>query len=430
MAYQGCDDPGTPTNGMKNILSSYYENGDFLNFICFRGYELEGSSTILCMNGQWSDAIPQCIGEPAPGTTVDCGATDVTVQIRKDFVDDVDGKYLQLRDSSCRPDENSTHVTFTFGVGMCGSTVSEEGDKITYGNWVKTPPVPASAVIRRYPDVEIAFTCEYFRKFIIEEPDGEKKSYIVSDGHDKIEHSESHEGKISGIFDFYSDDTFTQLFDNATIETGLRDKVYFGIHVEGIPNERQQWLVRTDKCRGSSSPDPRDETAVQYSFLEDGCPVDDTLKVYPNDDPLRENFGIEAFRFKDYSINNQVYIHCVASICNVNDSDSNCNADCESGPLTRRSVRKKTDGVSVDLPKGHLYIKGGVKDTSIGGKKPVLAGLYGVVGFVLLVGTITCAAVFIIYRRRTRGIYHINRGSTNSQVYIPMTSVSVQTQEL
>ncbi|XP_043860155.1 coagulation factor XIII B chain isoform X2 [Dromiciops gliroides] len=55
-----CEEPPAITNGMANLLSKIYYNGDKVTYTCENGYHLKGSDEIICKNGEWSSP-PQCI---------------------------------------------------------------------------------------------------------------------------------------------------------------------------------------------------------------------------------------------------------------------------------------------------------------------------------------------------------------------------------
>ena len=57
-----CGDPGTPTNGQRNVSSTTYNS--VVTYTCDEGYTLQGSNTRTCQsNGQWTESIPQCLCE-------------------------------------------------------------------------------------------------------------------------------------------------------------------------------------------------------------------------------------------------------------------------------------------------------------------------------------------------------------------------------
>lgn len=55
-----CTDPGTPSDGTRSGGNSYSFNSQ-LTYSCDEGYELSGSSVIVCLStGNWSDVPPVC----------------------------------------------------------------------------------------------------------------------------------------------------------------------------------------------------------------------------------------------------------------------------------------------------------------------------------------------------------------------------------
>ena len=57
----GCGDPGTPTNGQRTFSGSSSANY-VVTYTCDKFYTLQGTSIRVCLSGQWSGSVPQCIG--------------------------------------------------------------------------------------------------------------------------------------------------------------------------------------------------------------------------------------------------------------------------------------------------------------------------------------------------------------------------------
>ena len=61
-----CGDPGTPTNGQRNISGTSYAL--VVNYACNVGYAIQGLTSRTCQsNGQWNGSMPQCICKLANG---------------------------------------------------------------------------------------------------------------------------------------------------------------------------------------------------------------------------------------------------------------------------------------------------------------------------------------------------------------------------
>ena len=54
-----CGDPGTPSNGQRQLSDQNF--GTEVNYTCSEGHELEGSQRRTCQaRGEWSGQLPQC----------------------------------------------------------------------------------------------------------------------------------------------------------------------------------------------------------------------------------------------------------------------------------------------------------------------------------------------------------------------------------
>ncbi len=48
-------------NGQKFPATGPYPNEQEVKYICHSGYELEGDSTIQCVDGQFNKLVPKCV---------------------------------------------------------------------------------------------------------------------------------------------------------------------------------------------------------------------------------------------------------------------------------------------------------------------------------------------------------------------------------
>ncbi|XP_019861479.1 PREDICTED: C4b-binding protein beta chain-like [Amphimedon queenslandica] len=63
-----CTDPGVPSNGRRH--GNHFTNGSLIQFICDNGFNLNGTSLIMCYRGNWSAPVPVCISNtPSPSSS-------------------------------------------------------------------------------------------------------------------------------------------------------------------------------------------------------------------------------------------------------------------------------------------------------------------------------------------------------------------------
>ncbi len=56
-----CPDPGPMNNGFRSPAAGPYPNGQEFQHTCNPGYELEGDSTIQCVDGLFNKPVPKCV---------------------------------------------------------------------------------------------------------------------------------------------------------------------------------------------------------------------------------------------------------------------------------------------------------------------------------------------------------------------------------
>ncbi|XP_070551405.1 uncharacterized protein [Ptychodera flava] len=57
-----CETPSTPSNGViTSAVPEEIVSGDVISYGCQRGFNLNGSSEITCIEGSWSDDVPDCV---------------------------------------------------------------------------------------------------------------------------------------------------------------------------------------------------------------------------------------------------------------------------------------------------------------------------------------------------------------------------------
>ncbi|XP_072309642.1 uncharacterized protein [Eucyclogobius newberryi] len=89
--------------------------------------------------------------------------------------------------------------------------------------------------------------------------------------------------------------------------------------------------LQVESCWATESPAPQDQ--VQGTFLQDGCPVDDTFSwLSQNGASQRSLFSVQMFQLP---LSLPLYFHCRASVCGPQE---NCTTSCSGDRRVKRSV--------------------------------------------------------------------------------------------
>ena len=73
-----CSDPGTPTNGHRNLSNTTYNS--VVTYTCDVGYTLQGSNSRTCQsNGSWNGSVPECTRKSIHIIKQECSLGGVTV---------------------------------------------------------------------------------------------------------------------------------------------------------------------------------------------------------------------------------------------------------------------------------------------------------------------------------------------------------------
>ncbi|XP_006824121.1 ZP domain-containing protein-like [Saccoglossus kowalevskii] len=392
---RSCSDPGSPKHGYKltPMVGMNYENGNVIGFACNDGYLLKGSSEIKCENSVWSDDLPFC-----SGFSVTCSAEDIQVIVLKEYIEYIDASLLSLQDSSCRPKDSETHIEFMIPLKSCGTRVEETDEYFVYSNVLRTPPVPSDSPIKRYPDILIPFQCQYPRRI----SNNLVHKYEVVNGNTLID-SDAEMGEFHSSLTFYHDNDFSGVYDTETpVTVRLREDVFFGIDVSGNGQAMAEWKMKTETCRGSSSLHPTGKNDEVYTLFDNGCPVDASFRQIQSDNPLGEKFAMQSFRFKDYDLGNEVYIHCDIILCNRSDTHSACDVDCETPELRRR---RSDDSMvkTISVSKGPLILLDDDVDEDSTHKTGIFkAKAVGAYTGVIVVGVILLIGLTLIVSKKTK----------------------------
>ncbi|XP_035668043.1 uncharacterized protein LOC118410429 [Branchiostoma floridae] len=238
----------------------------------------------------------------------------------------VDVDTVRLRDSSCRADVNSTHVTLTAPLNGCGTTAQDGTDtsKISFTNEVVSGAPVTDGVIIRNLELRWPFRCDYVRQdivgvgpilFPIPLP-----NVTIPSGN----------GSFTFSMNLYHSEAFLRPFEQNEfpVKVTVNHMLHFGV---AVASEVSGVVLFVENCK--ATPTSNHDDAKQYFIIRDGCEEDDTLEEFETSDPISRRYAIRAFRFINETM---VYIHCDVMVCLADSPDSRCSRGCEARPSRRR----------------------------------------------------------------------------------------------
>ncbi|KAI8513949.1 hypothetical protein Bbelb_082730 [Branchiostoma belcheri] len=303
-----------------------------------------------------------------PSTT--CSNDYMELSIPEDQLTDIDLNNLHWRpDRNCGATTNGSHYLFRTELYDCGTEVTFGPKYVTFLNRIHILGTHRnSGVITREGDIWITSRAQRratvsielgTSRFRVQRSNRCATDATTACNYERKEWVDATFLPIPGGLNF-TEEGFGQLevrlsmfatrqyqrqyrADQYPIHLRLRQHVYMQLEVQG---HGQKLSVLALNCKATMSPSPND--SLQYQLIRDGCASDPTLKTYDVDDPGKERFGFEAFRFIREV--RTVYVHCEVLVCDAADSGSRCAQGC-----VRRGKRAAGE---VDMRGRHMIYQG------------------------------------------------------------------------
>jgi len=125
------------------------------------------------------------------------------------------------------------------------------------------------------------------------------------------------------------------------VQVKLRQELFVEVSVD---TQDSRLEILAEECFATPDPSP-DNAVLVYTFIEDGCAIDDTVEFIETADERMQRFKLESFSFVgDHPF---VYMHCKVKICNATDPNSRCAQGCLH-ERRKRSLYKRTSQGSND----------------------------------------------------------------------------------
>ncbi|KAI8520909.1 Oncoprotein-induced transcript 3 protein [Branchiostoma belcheri] len=292
----------------------------------------------------WETTNIRVFGEASKAEYHRCASTTCSndymeLSIPEDQLTDIDLNNLHWRpDRNCGATTNGSHYLFRTELYDCGTEVTFGAKYVTFLNTINILGTHLnSGVITREGDIWITSKCNYERKEWVD------STFLPIPG--GLNFTEEGFGQLEVRLSMFPTRQYLRQYraDQYPIHLRLRQHVYMQLEVQG---HAQKLSVLALNCKATMSPSPND--SLQYQLIRDGCASDPTLKTYDVDDPGKERFGFEAFRFIREV--RTVYVHCEVLVCDAADSGSRCAQGC-----VRRGKRAAGE---VDMRGRHMIYQG------------------------------------------------------------------------
>ncbi|XP_066279060.1 ZP domain-containing protein-like [Branchiostoma lanceolatum] len=269
-----------------------------------------------------------------------CTNDYMELAIPVDELTDIDQNNLHWEpEQNCGATTNGTHFLFRTDLYGCGTQVTFEPTSVIFLNAITIWGIHMSDdVITRKGDIRIICKCEYQRKQWVH------ATFLPIPG--GLNFTEEGFGQLEILFTMFPTRQYQTPYqaDQFPIHRKLGEQIYLQLEVQG---HGKNLAVLALNCKATMSPEPND--TLKYQLINDGCASDQTVDIYSIDNPAKERFRFEAFRFIQEV--KTVYVHCEVMVCDTADPGSRC----EQGCVTRR---KRAIDEEVDMSGRHMIYLG------------------------------------------------------------------------
>eukprot|EP00058_Branchiostoma_floridae_P004327 XP_002589815.1 hypothetical protein BRAFLDRAFT_90503 [Branchiostoma floridae] len=293
----------------------------------------------------WSKVQTTTLGVCIKGITcasVNCTNDYMELSIPVDELTDITLNDLHWEpDQNCGATTNGTHYLFRTDLYGCGTQVTFDSKYVIFRNNINIVGTPTTnSVIARDGDIRITSKCKYERQKWVD------STFLPIPGGHGLNITEEGFGQLEVRLSMFPTRQYQSQYraNQFPIHIKLRQRVYMQLEAQG---HGKKLSVLALNCKATMSPEPND--TLQYQLINDGCASDPTLDIFSIDDPSKERFGFEAFRFIQEV--KTVYVHCEVMVCNAADPGSRCAQGC-----VVRS--KRTTGEKADMIGRHVIRMG------------------------------------------------------------------------
>jgi len=200
----------------------------------------------------------------------------------------------------------------------CNSNLVSNGTHHIYQNAVQGWQGATNSIISRTRKMFLQFECVYPATVQA------SASFAVNASLTTLQYTlDQEEGTYSAALALYTDSFLTtELLESDHV---FVPDFFYG-HITTDTPDSDRFVSKFENCWATPTNDPTD--AVQHSFIVNGCPVlsgaaeaDDDVQILQSGDGTDISFALRSFTWDDENLGDQVFVHCVASLCDFTQED-------------------------------------------------------------------------------------------------------------
>ncbi|XP_067455634.1 uncharacterized protein [Thunnus thynnus] len=252
-------------------------------------------------------------------TNVICTESTMTVEVEKSSLSGLHEDHLQLSDPtntacSLQHHSNSTHVIAVIPLNACGTQLEEDEDNLIFKNEITTVDNHRDLITRKH-QLEVEFYCQY--------PKQGNVTLGFTAHRKNVTVWEKGFGTFTYQFEFYQTNQFRTMINpnSYPLEYDVGSRVYMEIEASSSVNNTELFV---ESCWAAPYDNPN--YWPTYSIIENGCNVDETVKIHSTDNRRQFKFCMEAFKF--IGMHDQVYISCSVLMCEAGNPNTRCSQGC------------------------------------------------------------------------------------------------------
>ena len=184
----------------------------------------------------------------------------MTIIIPKSLLRGIDREHLRLLDTTCKAKETGADFSLTTPLTGCNTTRRQTPTAIVYSNAVLEIPLAAEDVVTREREIEIQFSCFYFRNDVV-------SSVGWKPSNKKVVISDEGTGNFTLSLNMFPDKGFVRPYtkDDFPVAVVLRKRLFFEA---SLTSGDKQLSIIADRCYATPKQDQ--QNSLKYEFITKG----------------------------------------------------------------------------------------------------------------------------------------------------------------